>query len=208
MGSRTVLDSGIVADSMRELLVEMRQSFSFLPALRKPAIAWYWIRTSRRAHLALAMSAVTLLLLLPPVLEHGLAQLFPGRVVAQETLTGLPHPTVEDPRADARARLLLALAWAAAGASVGVLFFLHLPVAVARSASVARALEQCADSERAQSPVRAILLYREALDLTADPGQEASIRAKMRNLQGPKGPGRPYAPVVDSPASAGLSSES
>lgn len=200
MDSRTALDSAIVANSMRELFADVRESFRFVPALRKPAIAWYWLRSARRAHLAMATAAVTLLLLLPPVIEHGLAQLFPGRVIAQETLSGLPQPTLPDPRAESRAQLLLVLGWAAAGATVGVLFFLHLPVAVARSAAVARALEQCADAERAQSPVRAILLYREALDLVADERQEASLRAKMRNLHDPRR-------KVDSPASAGLSSE-
>lgn len=207
---------------------EVRLSLGFLPVLRKPGIAWYWVRTARRAHLTLAMAVVTLLLLLPPVLDLGLGQLFPGRTIAQEALTGLPHETVPDPRAASRATLLLAIAWGVSAGVVGLLFVLHLPVAVARCASVARALEQCADSERAQSRVRALLLYREALELASDPPHADAIRRKMRVLEAPPvrttvtvsrantaptaaffvpGP-PPYARDVDSPASAGISSES
>ena len=188
--TRTHIDSGIVADSMRGLLTETRLSLAFLPALRKPAIAWYWLRTARRAQLALAMAVVTVLLLLPPVLELGLGQLFPDRTLAQETLSGLPHATQPDARAASRATLLLGIAWGISAGVVGLLFALHIPVAVARCASVSRALEQCADAERAQSRVRALLLYREALELASDPPHAGAIREKMRVLEAPPVPAR------------------
>lgn len=180
--------SGIVAETTGGLLRELRQSFAFLPALRKPSIAMHCLRTARRAQVALAMSFVVLLLLLPPVVETGMNRAFPPRAEPSSWIVRVAGPaaadttTRPDPRAAQRTRQVLAVAWAAAGATVLSLFVLHVPVAVARAGAVARTLERGADRERGQSRLRALFLYREALSLASEPEHEAAIIAKMREL--------------------------
>lgn len=169
--------SGIAASTLRDLAAEAKGTIGFLPALKKPSLFFYWLRTARRAHAALAMSVVVLLLLVPPALRLGFEQRFPGKTIVARN--GIATRTVPDKRVQPRVVAVTGFGWAIAAGVVALLFWIHVPVAVVRASVESRRKEEEADAIAAAEPRRALALYEESLALASDPDHELFLQKKI-----------------------------
>lgn len=169
--------SGIAASTFRGLAAEARGTVGFLPALRKPSLLFYWLRTAHRAHATLAMAVVVLVLLVPPALRLGFEQQFPGKKIVSPD--GAVTRTVEDKRVYPRVVAVTGFGWAIAAGVVGLLFWIHVPVAVVRASVESRRKEEEADAIAADEPRRALTLYEDSLALASDPEHELLLQKKV-----------------------------
>ena len=169
--------SGIASTTFRGLVHEARGTFGFLPALKKPSLFFYWLRTARRAHAAMATAAVFLLLLLPPALRFGFEQQFPSKQIVSRN--GAVTRSIPDGRVEPRVVGVVGLGWAIAAGVVGLLFWIHVPVAIVRAAVRSRHDEDEADALATDEPRRALTLYEEALALASDPDHELMLQKKI-----------------------------
>jgi len=180
------MDTGArLARKSRELIHQSRAAFTLFPGVvRKPSVILLWLTGARASQIALLTLAVGLSLGLPPLLNATLTRLYPDVVVEKKVLGFIPRRVIEvDPRREIRRDQWTAAAWAGAGLWVGIMLWLQVPVAAARANDVARERERQADGLLATAPAESLGLYRSSMSLATDPAHEASLRAKVRDLE-------------------------
>ncbi len=169
--------SEIAASTFRGLATEARGTVGFLPALKKPGITWFWLRSARRAHAAMATGAVFLVLLLPPALHFAFSTQFPPKPVTAPS--GAVTRFVDDTRVWPREVAALGFGWAVGAGVAALLLWMHIPVAVVRAAVESRRREREADERCATEPRVSQHLYEEALAIASDPEHEHALRQKI-----------------------------
>jgi len=179
-----------LARTGRELINQSREAFTLFPGLvRKPSVILLWLTGARASQIALLTLVVGLSLGLPPLLNATLPRLYPDITVEKKVLGFITRRVIQvDPRREIRRGQWTAAAWTAAGLCVGIMLWLQVPVVAARATDVAREREREADNLRATAPDRSLGLYRSSMSLATDPVHEASLRAKVRDLERTAGP--------------------
>jgi hypothetical protein len=166
------------------MIVTVWRGIGLLPtALRKPAVAGRWLVEAHRAQVALVLSGALMIFALPPLLGWALPRFYPP-IQKSHRVLGIPvlSSSQPDPRAGQRAEQVMVLLWAAWLAAAGVMLLTALPNSVAGSRRRAHELAEQADALEPRDTEARIRLYRSALELMPDAGDEASLRERLRAL--------------------------
>jgi len=175
----------VMRERLKRLPPAIREGLELLPqASRRPVLLGRCLRGARGAQIALGTVVAFLLLVLPPLLDAVLPDLYPPIETKRKVLGFIPHWTSSaDPRLEARRGQILFFSWASGISVVGALFLASLPTGVAHGRRRAEQLAEQANACLAQDPARSALLYDSALALTLERARAVELARRLRRAE-------------------------
>ncbi len=177
-------------------------------AVRRPLVGLYALATAFRAQITAAVLLVTLIFVLPPVLNFGVNSIIPPQ--KDSKLLGLVKTKKTRPIAKASYGFFMFAAWVSVSGIIVLRFWRQIPDGVERAQTLAGRWAGEAETKAASNPTESRRLYRAALMLTADDHRRDLIRSQMQSLpdqpdmtQVQTGQGSPSETIVSNPAQSG-----
>ncbi len=149
-------------------------------AVRKPAVVRYILSSARRAQIVLALSVLLLIFNGSSSVDKALTKLFPPQ--ESKKVFGLITQKSENPGKKLAQGLITMALWVSFGRGL-LLLWLHIPLGVAKAASLARRKKLEADKLVGVEPSQALLLYQAAFSLTLDSELESDLKAKIEEVK-------------------------